>query len=127
METVRRHPLIAIVDDDPRVLRALGRLVRSLGFEAETFGSGEALLAAIPTARPDGVLLDLHLDSLRGSEVVAALRLGGRWMRVVVMTGLDQAGAREACIAAGADAYVAKPIRRDDLATLLAPLSGGGA
>jgi CheY-like chemotaxis protein len=119
MDRARRR-LVAIVDDDPAVLRALGRLVRSLGFDAETYGSGEALLTATAMLSPDDVLLDLHLPGLRGPEVISALRRSGVNARVVVITGLDPPGSREACLAAGAAAYTTKPIRRDDLAALLA-------
>lgn len=66
------------------------------------------------------MLLDLHLPGLHGPEVIAALRSRGIDARVVVMTGLDQPGAREACLAAGAATYVTKPICRDDLAKILA-------
>lgn len=116
MEAGTRH--VAIVDDDPSVCRALARLVRSLGFAASTYASGEALLADAPAKAPDEVLLDLHLPGLRGQELLARIhdRLSAR---VVVMTGLDRPGAREACLAAGAAAYVTKPLRREDLAGLL--------
>ncbi|TPE46946.1 response regulator transcription factor [Amaricoccus solimangrovi] len=119
METARR--LVAIVDDDPGVCRALARLARSLGFDAATYPSGEALLSGLAPggARPDEVLLDLHLPGLRGPDVIAALRRRGIGARIVVMTGLDRPGSRELCLGAGAAAYVTKPIRRDDLATLI--------
>jgi len=115
----RRESLVAIVDDDPAVLRALGRLTRSLGFETEAYASGEAMLAGIGVP-PRCILLDLHLPGLRGPDVIAALRDRGILAPVVVMTGLDRPGSREACLAAGADAYITKPIRRDDLWPLLA-------
>lgn len=108
--------LVAIVDDDPSVCRALARLVRSLGFDASTYASGEALLAT-PTP-PDEVLLDLHLPGLRGPELLDRIR-HRLAARVVVMTGLDRPGAREACLEAGAAAYITKPVLRDDLARLL--------
>lgn len=111
--------LVAIVDDDPGVLRALGRLVRSLGFEADTYTSSEALLARASAAPPDEILLDLHLSGLRGPEVILALRRRQPNVRVVVMTGLDQPGSREACLGAGAAAYVTKPLRRADLSVAL--------
>lgn len=110
-------PLVAIVDDDPGVCRALARLVRSLGFEAAVFASGEDLVAAVEAAPPDHVLLDLHLPGLRGVELLAALhRRGVAPSRVVVMTGLDRPGAREACLGAGAAAYATKPIDLADIA-----------
>jgi FixJ family two-component response regulator len=111
--------LVAIVDDDPSVCRALARVVRSLGFEAETYGSGEALLAGARARAPDQVLLDLHLPGLRGAALLEALHDLHVAARVVVMTGLDGPGSRDACLGAGAAAYVIKPVSREDLAELL--------
>jgi FixJ family two-component response regulator len=81
-----KRRLVAIVHDDPG---ALGRLVRTLGCEADTYPSGEALLATLIVSPPGDVLLDLHLPGLRGPELIAAL--GRRFVgaRVVAMTGLD--------------------------------------
>lgn len=111
--------LVAIVDDDTSVCRALARLVRSLGFEAETYGSGEALIAGASARAPDEVLLDLHLPGLRGAALLAALRDLHVAAPVVVMTGLDRPGLCEACLDAGAAAYIIKPVQRKDLAKLL--------
>jgi FixJ family two-component response regulator len=115
--------LVAIVDDDPGVLRALGRLVRSLGFDAATYASAEALLDG--DASPDAVLLDLHLPGLRGPEAIHALHDRSARARIVVMTGLDHPGAREACLAAGAAAYLTKPVGREELAALLGAAEPG--
>lgn len=113
--------LVAIVDDDSSVCRALARLARSLGFEARAYPSGEALLAeAAAGTAPDDVLLDLHLPGLRGPRLLAALRALPIAAQIVVMTGLDRPGAREACLDAGAAAYILKPVGRDDLSRLLA-------
>lgn len=117
MEADKR--LVAIVDDDPSVCRALARVVRSLGFDVETYGSGEALLAGAGAREPDEVLLDLHLPGLRGVALLAALRDLHIAARVVVMTGLDRPGSREACLDAGAAAYITKPVQREELAGLL--------
>lgn len=113
--------LVAIVDDDPGVCRALARLVRLMGFEVATYPSGEALLSGVGAAPPDDVLLDLHLPGIRGAELLAALRDRRIGARVVVMTGLDRPGSREACLAAGAVAYIIKPVHRKELAHLLDP------
>jgi len=73
------------------------------------------------------VLLDLHLPGLRGPDLLAALRRLRLAARVVVMTGLDRPGSREACLGAGAAAYVTKPLRREDLLRLLASHGGHAA
>ena len=119
--------LVAIVDDDPSVCRALARLARALGFDARAYPSGEALLAEVAAgAAPDDVLLDLHLPGLRGPRLLAALRALPVAAQVVVMTGLDRPGAREACLEAGAAAYILKPVGREDLSRLLDGKRTGG-
>jgi len=109
---------VVIVDDDSGVLRALSRLVASMGMEAVTFGSGEALLATALPVSPKAILLDLHMPGLRGGPLVRAIL--ARWpeVRVIVMTGHDRPGSQEEVIGAGAAAYLQKPIHGEDVATL---------
>ena len=111
---------ILIVEDDAAVSRALSRAVRSFGFDVMGFGDGEALLASDIAQLPALLLLDLHLPGISGAELIAELVRRTPQIRIVVMTGRDIAGAREACLAAGAASYITKPISRDDLAALLA-------
>lgn len=102
--------LIAIVDDDVSVCRALERLVRSIGFEGATFNSGEDLIAALsnpPPFRPDCVVLDIHMPGLTGIEVQQ--RLAGRGLPIVFITAQDDAGLRDRALRAGAAAVLRKP------------------
>ena len=113
-----RDPVV-IVDDDPGVLRALSRLVLSLGMRTKTFDSGEALLSASLPGAPTAVLLDLHMPGLRGGALVRAIRQRWPEVRIIVMTGHDRPGSMEEVIGAGASAYILKPIHGEDVATLL--------
>ena len=116
--------LVAIIDDDPGVCRALARVVRSLGYDAAIYLSGEDFLDRYASTIPSHVLLDLHLPGLRGAELISILLQCNVAARIVIMTGLDQPGAREKSLDAGAVAYITKPVHRSDLAKLLA-VSGG--
>ncbi|MBK0398477.1 response regulator [Limibaculum sp. M0105] len=111
--------LVAIVDDDAGVLRALGRLVRSLGYEAVTYGSGEALLAAVDTTPPAFAILDQHMPGLTGVETLKKLATLTPAVSVAVITGLDEPGLRETCLAAGAVAYILKPVSQSDIEALI--------
>lgn len=111
--------IVLIVEDDAAVSRALSRAARSLGFSVYAFESGEALLASTVTRSPAVLLLDLHVPGVSGAELIAVLLAGAPDLRIAVMTGRDVAGAREACLAAGAACYITKPISRSDLAALL--------
>lgn len=115
----RNDSLIAIVDDDLGVRRALARLVAVLGHQAKTFASGEEFLDSVQSHPPDCVLLDLHLSGMSGIQVIASLRDRGETAPVVIMTGLDETGTRERCCSAGAACYVTKPIERAVLSALL--------
>jgi len=71
-----KKPLIAIVDDDESVCRALERLLRSLGLAAESYASGADFmhrLEAFPVSRPDCVILDAQMPDMNGIEVQARL------------------------------------------------------
>ena len=109
--TPRRFELfVAIVDDDEAVRRALSRLVRSLGFEAEAFASGEEFLATLATRCPDCVVLDLHMPRVSGFDVQARLAEAGRRVPVIAITGYDSPEAQDRAIKGGASAYLRKPV-----------------
>ena len=99
-------PLIAIVDDEESVCRALARLLRSAEMETRVFASGEAFLAAAADFHPDCVVLDVHMPGLSGFEVMARLE---RRRPVVIITGHDSPEAEARALAGGAAAYLRKP------------------
>jgi FixJ family two-component response regulator len=112
-------PLIAIIDDDEGIRRALRRLLRTLRYEPVAFASGEEFLESLPACRPGCVLMDLHLPGLNAIEVLARMHEGARAPPVIVMTGFDEPGTRERCLAAGAADYMAKPIEAAHLAAAI--------
>jgi FixJ family two-component response regulator len=105
-------PLVAIVDDDESVCRALKRLVRSVGMDGETFASGREfldLIEAMPSFHPDCVVLDVQMPGLNGLEVQERLARNGNPLPVIFITAHDDAVPRERALAAGAVAFVRKP------------------
>jgi len=60
---------IAIVDDDPAVLRALSRLLRSRAFRVTTYGSGQEFLAALPNGLPECLIVDFQMPDMNGMEL----------------------------------------------------------
>jgi FixJ family two-component response regulator len=66
---VNPNQIVAVVDDDESVCRAIRRLLQSVGIEAETFSSGEEFLdtlSAIPSYRPSCVVLDIQMPGISG-------------------------------------------------------------
>ena len=108
----KAKPLVAIVDDDPSVRRAIKRLVMSLGLNAETFGSGQEFLDFIdgsPSSRADCVVLDVQMPGLSGLEVQKRLASRNCDLPVIVITAHETPHYRASALAAGAIAFMRKP------------------
>lgn len=104
--------LIAVVDDDASVCRAMKRLIRSLGMNAEAFTSGREFLdflEAMPSFRPDCVILDIQMPGMSGLEVQEQLIQGSSSLPVIFITAHDEVGVRERALAMGALAFLRKP------------------
>jgi FixJ family two-component response regulator len=108
----KSKPMIAIVDDDQSVCRAVRRLVRSLAMDAETFSSGQQfldLLEAMPSFAPDCVILDVQMPGMNGLDVKNRLAVHHGAMPVIFITAHDEVGVREKALGAGAVAFLRKP------------------
>ena len=122
-------PSVAIVDDEEGIRKALSRLLRASGLDAESYACGKDFLGGIAKRLPDCVLLDLHMPGMTGLDVLRELRRARCTLPAVVITAHNEPEAREECLAAGAVAYLCKPL--DDrvlLNTISATLgrAGGG-
>ena len=109
-------PLVAVLDDEPEMLKALRRLLCSCGFRVDTYQRGADLLAALADSpRPDCLVLDLHMPEMSGFDVLEALRTRQIPVPVIVITGHDAPGMEERSRMLGAISYLRKPVDRDDL------------
>jgi two-component system response regulator FixJ len=113
--------LIAVVDDDPHVCKALQRLLLSSGYAVQTHASGTQLLERIAERMPNCIVLDLHMPDMSGLDVQTELRRRGVDVPVVIITGHATSAAYSQAFVNGASAYICKPI---DAADLLAAIHG---
>ena len=113
-------PLIAVVDDEPSIRKALTRLLRSAGMEVESFPSGVEFLEAWPAFRPDCVVLDLHMPVVDGFEVQQRLAGSPVGVPVVVITGHDSAETQARAMASKPVAYLRKPMNDEALLEAIA-------
>ena len=106
----KAQPLIAVIDDEEPVRKALMRLMRSAGLGVETFGSGAEFLQSLETRQPDCVVLDLHMPHMNGFHVQAHLARKHAAPPVIIITGHDLPQARERAMEGGASAFLRKPV-----------------
>jgi FixJ family two-component response regulator len=108
---VKIRPRVAVVDDDRSVRKALQRLLRASDLDADTFASAEDFLASLPQANPpDCLVLDLQMPGTSGLDLQRQVARAGLQLPVVVITGHDEPGMQARCLAAGATAYLRKPL-----------------
>jgi signal transduction histidine kinase/DNA-binding response OmpR family regulator/HPt (histidine-containing phosphotransfer) domain-containing protein len=117
-----RHPLrILLAEDNPVNQKLAIRLLERMGYRADVAGDGLAAIATLEARTYDVVLMDVQMPEVDGLE--ATRRIRARWpdraLRIVAMTANAMEGDREACIEAGMDDYLAKPIRPAELAAAL--------
>jgi FixJ family two-component response regulator len=106
---------VAIVDDEEPVRRALRRLFLAEGIEAEAFASGSDFLESLRSRLPDCVVMDLHLPGLDGFDLQERLAAHNPRIPVIVITGDDREGTSAQVLAAGASAYLTKPLETNTL------------
>ena len=112
--------VVAILDDEPEMRKALRRLLTCRGFRVEEYGCGEDLLAAFGTHPLDYLLLDLHMPGINGFDVLEAFHSRQSSVPVIVITAHDEPGTAERVRALGASAYLKKPVDRDTLFAAIA-------
>ena len=114
--TGSQKPVVRIVDDDASVCRALQRLLRSAGLEAETYVSCQALLESPELGSSTCLIVDIRMQGMGGLELPEMLKARGLTVPIIFITGFDTPETREQAHRAGASAYFRKPV--DDQALI---------
>ena len=109
------QPVVAIVDDDVSIQRALARLLSAAGWQVVTFPSAEVFLQTGMQASPDCLILDVWLPGMRGVELLEHLAALGSTLPAVIITGRDDLQMRMRAMQAEAAAYLLKPLDSEDL------------
>ena len=102
--------LVAVVDDDASVRRALTRLLQSADLRVLTYASATEFLDTGISSAPECLILDIHLGGMSGLELLSRLRELGHNLPVLIITAHDDAQARESAARGGCVAYLRKPL-----------------
>jgi two-component system, OmpR family, copper resistance phosphate regulon response regulator CusR len=106
---------ILIADDETRISGFIEKGLRAAGFSASVAGNGADALRLAQTGAFDLLVLDVNMPEMDGFEVLAQLRGEGSRMPVIVLTARVEVHDTVAALEGGADDYLAKPFRFDEL------------
>ena len=106
---------VYVVDDDPSVREAVGRLVRSAGWTVETFASAHEFLARPRADVPSCLILDVRLPDVSGLELQQRLAQSGARTSIIFLTGHGDIPTSVRAIKAGAVEFLTKPHADDEL------------
>ena len=120
----RAVPSLLLVDDDDDVARVYTRAFERAGMTVQRARNGSEAIAMIHSATPlQAAVVDLVLPGIGGLDVVRAIRAAHPGCRIVAVTGLAEPALEAPLRAAGADAFLVKPV---DLDLLLKAIGVGG-
>jgi FixJ family two-component response regulator len=108
-------PLIAVVDDDPSIVKSLARLLGSSGYAVKTYGSPLKFLESFPTEPPQCLVLDVHMPEMTGFELQDQLATQGTCVPAIFMTAHDTPQTRARARRAGCFGLLLKPFDSDAL------------
>jgi FixJ family two-component response regulator len=125
------NPLIAVVDDDASIRRALQGLLRSVGFRAAAFASAEDFLQASQLQDTACLIVDVRMPGMSGLELQRHLATTNRPIPLIFITAHGDAEARARALRAGAVDFLYKPFSEEGLlraiqSALQSSREGGG-
>ena len=108
---------ILLVDDEPSIVKMVGKRLEVEGFEVVIAMDGQEGLNKAHTEHPDLIVLDLMLPKLNGYEICTMLKQDPRYQKIpiVLFTAKAQEKDEKIGVECGADAYVRKPFRAQEL------------
>jgi FixJ family two-component response regulator len=113
-------PTLFVVDDDPSVRAALSLLLRSTGYNVETFASADDLLARRPFDGPGCILLDVQMPGLNGLDLQQVLRVTDRPLPIIFITAHGNIPMSVRAMKAGAVDFLTKPFNDEVLLNAVA-------
>src|SRR5262249_2417935 len=109
------NPTVLVIDDDPDVRASVGRLLRSLGIDAQLFASISDFLSSDPPGGPTCLVLDVRLPGKSGLDLQRELAATNRKIPIIFVTGHGDVPMSVQAMKGGAIEFLTKPYRDQDL------------
>ena len=109
------RPVVYVLDDDAQARRAIGRLLRTAGYQVDLLGSAQEFLASEAGHRPGCLISDLRLPEVSGMDLFAMLRVSGRRIPIIFITGYGDIATGVRAMKHGAVDFLTKPVDDEEL------------
>ena len=111
----KTKPLISVVDDDESMREAVRGLMKSLGYTAQAFASGEEFLNSRQLPRTSCLIADVQMPGMTGLELHRHLVASGKTIPTILITAYPNDSARQRALADGVVCYLSKPFDESEL------------
>ena len=108
-------PQIAVIDDDASARTGMGRLLRSLGYDATVFETAEDFLASKEIDATACVISDVRMPGMDGLSLQSNLAKAGHHLPFIFVTAFPDEATKARVLSAGAHGYLPKPYRQENL------------
>ena len=112
-------PHILLADDDADTRELVELVLRRAGFRVSVIDESSQVLNVLGTDRFDALLLDNYMPKINGMELCQLIRCMNRSIPIVICSGAVSDSDKKAALAAGAQAYIAKPFAPHELSETL--------
>lgn len=109
------QPVVFVLDDDAQARRAIGRLLRTAGYEVELLGSPREFLHSERGRHPGCLISDLRLPEVDGMNLFAMLRMSGQRIPIIFITGYGDIATGVKAMKHGAVDFLTKPVDDEEL------------
>ena len=110
-----KNPLISIVDDDDALRSSLENLIRSVGWQVQSFSSAEAFLRSHQVHETSCLILDVRMRGMSGLELQRQLVAARSRTPIIFVTAHEDDERRRQALEAGAVAFLHKPFYQEEL------------
>ncbi len=120
-------PIILVIEDNPANMKLASLLLGNVGHTVLRAADAEAGLTLARTEKPDLILMDIQLPGMDGLAATALLKQDAKTasIPIIALTAMAMKADEEKSHTAGCDAYIAKPLRYQELYTMIDTLLAG--
>jgi DNA-binding response OmpR family regulator len=119
LEVAVPKKIILVVDDDKSILRTFTRILQKSGYEIETAETGKEAMEKAENRHYDLALVDIRLPDMDGTDLLAKLKKQLQHTVKIMITGFPSLETGVKALDEGADAYLVKPVKPQELLVVL--------